>query len=297
MAERDAWPELPLAEWKPTRDTLHMYTQIVGKVRLVLSPTEPQWAHVALYVTARGLTTSPIAYDGRVFEIDFDLVDHALEIDVSDGSRRRIPLVPRTVAAFYAEVMEALRSLGIDVEITTKPQEVPDPIPFPEDEVHHDYDPQWANRFWRALVQVDAVLREYRARFRGRTTPTQFFWGSFDLACSRFSGRPADPPPGSNILYRLGMNAEDVCAGWWPGDDRFPEPAFYSYTYPKPDGLERAELRPPQAFWSDELGEFVLRYEDARAAESPRQAVLDFLQSAYEAGATLSNFDRAALEG
>src|SRR4051794_21479218 len=296
MSERDAWPELPLAEWKPTRDTLHMYTQVVGKVRLALAPMEPQWAQVPLYVTARGLTTSPITYGPRTFEIDFDLVDHALDVVVSDGSRRRIPLVPRTVAAFYRELMDALRSLGVEVEVSTTPSEVPDPIPFPEDEVHADYDPLWANRFWRVLVQVDAVLREYRAGFRGRTTPVQFFWGTFDLACSRYSGRPATPPDGSDAIFRAAMNAEDVCSGFWPGDDRFPEPAFYSYTYPKPDGLERAAIRPPEAFWSEEIGEFLLRYADARAAESPRRAVLDFLESTYDAGASLGGWDRAALE-
>jgi hypothetical protein len=290
VADREAWPELPLAAWKPTLDTLHMYTQVVGKLRLALSPPEPEWAHVALYVTARGLTTSPIPYEERVFEVDFDFVDHAVEILVSDGSRRRIPLVPRSVAAFYAEFMEALRSLAIEVSISTTPSEVPHPIPFEQDEAHADYDAPWANRFWRVLVQADRVLKEYRARYGGRTTPVNFFWGSFDLACARYSGRRADPPPGSDVIFAGAMDAEEVCAGFWPGDERLPEPAFYSYTYPKPEGLERVSVRAPDAFWSDELGEFILRYDDARAAESPRAAVLEFLDSTYEAGSRLGRW-------
>ena len=258
-----AWPELPLHAWRDTCDTLHLWTQIAGKIRLKLAPPEPDWAHVTLYVTATGLTTSPIPCSGdRVFQIDFDLVDHALNIVVSDGSRRVLPLVPKTVKAFYAEVMEAVSSLGIECEVWPKPQEIPGAIPFTEDEVHRSYDAAWANRFFQVLYRVDAVMKEYRGRFVGRTTPVHFFWGTFDLAVTRYLGDAM------------------LAGGFWPGDERFAEPAFFAYTYPKPDGIETAE-----PWWNDALGEFILPYEDVRTARSPREALLDFLERTYEAGA------------
>jgi hypothetical protein len=263
------WPDLPLEAWRDTKDTLHLWTQIAGKVRLALAPEEPDWAHVTLYVTSSGLTTSPIpTHDDRTFEIVFDFVDHAVTIRVSDGSRRVLPLVPCACAVFYAQMLEALASLGIDVQINPRPQEIPGAIPFDEDEIHASYDPEWANRFFEVLRRVDMTMKEYRGRFTGRTTPVHFFWGTFDLAVTRYLG--------DNMLS----------GGFWAGDDRFPEPAFFAYTYPKPDGLESAAVRPPQAGWNEDLGEFILRYEDVRTAPSPHQALLDFLESAYEAGAT-----------
>ncbi len=264
MAE--PWPDLPLAAWKDTCDTLHLYTQVVGKVRQALTPREPDWGHIPLYVTAAGLTTSPIPLGDRVFQIDFDLVDHALEIAVGDGDRRVIPLAPRTVSAFHAEVLGTLRSLGIEVEISPRPSDIPDAIPFAADETHASYDPAWAHRFWQVLVRVDTVMKEHRAPNASRASPVHFFWGSFDLALTLFAGE------------------QQVACGFWPGDDRFPEAAFYAYTSPKPDGLESAAVRPDAAFWSPELGEFLLRYEDVRTAASPRDDLLAFFESTYEVG-------------
>jgi hypothetical protein len=292
----DKWPDIPYEPWKDTKDTLHMYTQVIGKLRLALSPPEPEWAHAALYVTARGLTTGPVPFEDRVFQVDFDLIDHALSIAASDGGTHRSALVPRTVADFYAMVMEALRSLGIDVHISIVPSEVSDPIPFPQDTVHASYDPGSVGRFWRALVQVDKVLRVHRGSFLGRSSPVNFFWGTFDMAYTRYSGRPAEPPPGSGLIFRRSADAEQICAGFWPGDERFPRPAFFSYAYPKPEGLERAEILPAAATWSDEIGEFLLPYHDVRTAASPAQDLLTFFRSAYEAGAALAGWDREALE-
>lgn len=293
----DAWPPLPLDAWKETRDTLHMYTQVVGKVRLALAPMEPQWAQVPLYVTARGLSTSPIAHGDRTFSIDFDLVAHELDVSVSDGERRAFALGPRPVAAFYEEVMSALRSLGIEVSYRPIPTEVPNPIPFPEDSIHASYDPVSVNRLFRVLARVDATLKRHRARFRGRASPVAFYWGTFDLSYSRYSGRPAEPPPGSDIIYRLGMDAETFEVGFWPGDDRLPEPAFFAFLYPQPEGFDRAAVGPRGASWSAKLGEFVLRYEDVRRAESPEDAILEFCESTYRAAATLAGWNVAALDG
>jgi len=287
----DVWPALPLAEWKESRDTLHMYTQVVGKVRLALAPMEPQWAQVPLYLTSRGLTTSPIPLREDTFQIDFDFIDHELHIEVSDGGRFAMPLDGRPVADFYRDVIEALHSLDIEVDIWPTPTEIPTPIPFPEDTVHAAYDPTAVHRFWRLLVQIDTVFKAWHAQFRGRSSPVQFFWGTFDLAVARYSGRPAAPPPDSDPIRRRAMDSEEIASGFWTGDDNFPEPAFYSYTYPKPTGLESAPVRPAAAFWSDSMGEFLLRYEDVRNASSPREAILDFLDSTYEAGASLGNWD------
>jgi hypothetical protein len=269
MAE--PWPDLPLDAWRDTRDTLHMCTQIAGKVRLTLAPPEPLWAHVALYVTARGLTTSPIPYGDRVFQIDFDLIGHEVVIADSNGSRLAIPLVPRPVSAFYADLMAGLASFGIDVSITARPDEVPVRIPFAEDDTHASYDPIWANRFLQVLVRVDAVMKEYRAGCGGEMSPVHFFWGTFDHA-----------------LTRSGADRISAC-GFWTGSEGLAEPAFYAFTSPKPDGLESSAVRPEAAFWSTELGEFVLRYGDVRTSASPREDVLAFFESADAAGRALDD--------
>jgi len=272
------WPDLPYAAWRNTRDTLHMYLQIIGKVRLALAPMEPQWGQVPLYVTARGLNTSPIPHENGVFDIDVDLVDHVVSVRTAAGALERVTLEPRSVAEFYALLMAALDRAGVPVRITERPSEVSNPIPFPEDVEHASYDPEPVTRFRRALATVDAVMKEHRARFLGRVTPVQFFWGTFDLACTRFSGRPADPPPGADVIMRNSANAEEVCAGFWPGDERFPEPAFFAYAYPRPPRIEaRAEG------WNEEMGLFVLTYEAARSSGDPRHAVLDFLERTYAA--------------
>jgi len=293
----DTWPALPYPEWRDTLDTLHMYTQIVGKLRLALSPFEPQWANVPLYLTARGLTTSPVPAGLRTFDCEFDFVGHEIVLRTSDGGSERLPLRARAVADFYREVMDALGRLDIDVEISPGPSEVADPIPFAEDRTHHSYDPAAANRFFRVLSQVDVVFKEHRAQFVGKTPPVQFFWGSFDLVVTRFSGRPASPPPGSGTIMRYGGDAEQICGGFWPGQEHFANAAFFAYGYPKPEGIEQASIRPDEAGWSDELGEFVLPYDAVQRAADPDAALLAFLQSTYEAAAELATWDRDALEG
>jgi Family of unknown function (DUF5996) len=279
----ERWPDLPYEEWQPTRDTLHLYTQVIGKLRLALSPFEPQWANVPLYLTARGLTTSPVPIDSRTFDAELDLFDHVLVVRTSDGGLARVPLRGQAVAEFYREVMESLSALGAVVRVSELPSEIPDPIPFPEDQVHHSYDGAQAHRFWQVLSQVDVVMKRHRARFRGRTSPVHFFWGSFDLANTRFSGRPATPPPGTDTIMRLSEDAEQICAGFWPGDPRVPFPAFFAYAYPKPDGIERAEPRPEPARWVDEAGLFLLPYDDVRRASDPAGSILEFLGSTYDA--------------
>jgi hypothetical protein len=287
----DVWPSLPLGEWKSTCDTVHMYAQIAGKIRLALAPAEPEWAHVPLYVTARGLTTSPMPAGERVFQIDFDFVSHKVDIAVSDGRMRSIALVPQlSVADFYQAVMNALKALAVDVHISTLPSEVSDPIRFPEDRVHASYDPGYVNRFWRILAQVDAVFKEHRAPFRRRHTLVQFFWGTFDLAYARFSGRPATPPS-NDVIMRSAMDAEEICAGFWPGDERFPEPAFWSYAYPKPAGVEALAVTPSTTYWDEKLGLFILRYEDVRKVPSPRAAILEFLSSTYDGCSALAKWN------
>ena len=290
-----AWPELPRDAWTETRDTLHLWTQVVGKVRLALAPAEPEWAQVPLYVSARGLTTSPMPYENGTCQIDFDFIAHVLRIDTSDGRRSTIALEPRTVASFYAEVLSALRRLGIGVQIDPRPQEIDGAIPFDRDDVHASYDARWAQRFFEVLSRVDAVLKEHRARFFGRTTPVQFFWGTFDLTLARYSGRALRPPADAGLIERVGGDAEEIAAGFWPGDERFPEAACYAYHYPALTGLERAQIDPPTAFWSQEMGEFLLRYDDVRVSASPREALLAFFESTYRAAATLANWDIDAL--
>jgi hypothetical protein len=280
------WPALSYDEWRETRATLHMYLQVIGKLRLALSPFEPEWGNVPLYLTARGLSTSPMPVGLRTLDAEFDLIDHVLVLRTSDGDVERRPL-GGSVADFHRDVLMALTRLRAEVDFSPGPSEVPDPIPFAEDRRHQTYDSEKAGRFWTVLSMVDVVLKEHRTRFRGRTTPVQFFWGSFDLAVTRFSGRPASPPPGAGVIMRFAEDAEQICAGWWPGDDRFPHAAFYSYAYPKPDGLEQAPIRPPGAAWAAGVGEFVLPYSATLTATDPRGAILDFLSSTYDAAAAL----------
>jgi hypothetical protein len=294
--EREAWPALPLDEWRDTCATLHMWTQVVGKIRLAQTPLINHWWNVPLYVTSRGLTTSPMPYETRAFEMEFDFIEHQLVVRCSDGTQSRIALVPRSVAEFYREVMRALDALGLKVKIWTTPVEIPDPIPFEKDEVHASYDAEYANRFWRLLVQASRVFEEFRARFTGKSSPVHFFWGSFDLAVTRFSGRRAPERVGADAITREAYSHEVISHGFWPGSGAIQAPAFYSYAAPEPAGLNQARIAPPAAFYSKDLSEFLLMYEDIRVAGAPGELLMQFLQSTYEAGATLANWDRAALE-
>jgi uncharacterized protein DUF5996 len=292
----EAWPRLPLEDWKPTYHNLHMWTQIVGKVRMALTPKTNHWWSVPLYVTARGLTTSPIPNGNDVFEIQFDFIEHKLHIDRCDGQRKTLSLEPRTVADFYSEFMATLRSLDIQVSIYGKPVEVPDPIPFAEDRLHKAYDADAAYRFWRILVSCDAVFKQFRARFLGKSSPVHFFWGSFDLAVTRFCGRRAPDRPGADPITREAYSHEVISAGWWPGGSGINSPAFYSYTAPEPPGLSEQVVRPEPAFYHRNLKEFLLMYDDVRGTQAPDQMLMEFLQSTYEAGAALAHWDRDALE-
>lgn len=292
----DAWPALPLERWKDTYATLHMWTQIVGKVRLALTPLINQWWNVPLYVSARGLTTSPIPYRDKPFELWFDFFDHELVLQLSDGSRKTIPLSPRPVADFYQEVMDMLRAAGIEVKIWHMPVEVANPIPFDQDRVHASYDPAAARRFWRILLSVQCVFEEFRSRFVGKCSPIHFFWGSFDLAVTRFSGRPAPPRPGADRITREAYSQEVSSVGFWPGSGNIAGPAFYSYMAPEPAGFRDWAVRPSSARYDTQIGEFILMYDDVRSADSPAATLLEFCQSTYEAGATLAKWDRSALE-
>jgi hypothetical protein len=280
----EQWPALPYNEWRATRDTLHMYTQVVGKLRLALSPFEPEWANVPLYVTARGLSTSPMPVGLRTIDIEFDLVDHVLVIRGSDGHLERRPL-GGTVADFYRDVMAVLERMEVDVAISVVPSEVADPIPFPEDRTHDTYDTAHAARFQQVLTMADVVVKQHHARFRGRTTPVQFFWGTFDLALTRYSGERAQPTPGAGVIRRVGQDAEEICVGWWPGSEGVSYPAFYAYGFPAPDGIAAAGIRPGGAAWSDAAGEFLYPYDAARAEAVPSRAILDFFESTYAAAA------------
>lgn len=295
------WPSLDFASWRETCATLQMWTQIVGKIRLVLGPWINHSWGVTLYVSARGLTTSPIPYRNRVFEIEFDFNRHELEVVTSDGASRVIKLQPRSVAEFYRELMNALHQLGIDVQIGMIPNEVLEAIPFDRDEKHAAYDPEYANRFWRVLLQADRVFKEFRARFCGKCSPVHFFWGSFDLAVTRFSGRPAPPHPGGiphlpDAITREAYSHEVSSLGLWPGNEQVPTPLFYSYAYPQPAEFADAQIKPSGASFHPQLREFVLPYDEVRRAQSPDDAILDFAQSTYDAASTLANWDRAAFE-
>ena len=300
MANPETWPSLPFAEWRETCATLHMWTQIIGKIRLAQAPLVNHWWQVPLYVTSRGLTTSPIPFGERVFEIGFDFVGHRLRIETSDGKTDGFALRPIAVADFYGEVMQRLQALGIGTHIWTTPVEIPDPIPFRQDRTHAAYDPDYANRFWRILVQADRVFTAFRARFLGKASPVHFFWGSFDLAVTRFSGRRAPQHPGApNVADKVTREAyshEVSSCGFWPGGAGMEQPMFYSYAYPQPAGFGDAVVRPAPAFYNRDFGEFILLYDKIRQASSPDEALLDFLQSTYEAAATLAHWDRAELE-
>jgi hypothetical protein len=291
------WPALPLDEWERTFRTLHMWTQVVGKIRLALTPLQNHWWNTALYVNTRGLTTSPIPYRGGAFEIQFDFVHHRLELRTSDGTSdggRVLALSPRSVAAFYRELLSLVHEAGIDVQINPKPQEVPNLIPLDQDDTHASYDPEYANRLWRILLSTDIVLQEFRARFIGKSSPVHFFWGSFDLCCTRFSGRRA--PPRKGIITSEAYSHECSSVGWWPGGGDVAGPAFYAYTAPEPPGCGEQPVRPAAALYQSKLHEFLLMYDDVRRATSPRDEILEFAQSTYEAGANLAGWDRALLE-
>ena len=297
----EQWPPLPFPSWQDTCATLHMWTQIVGKVRLALAPwTNHSW-HVTLYVTARGLTTSPIPHQSDVFEIRFDFISHELRILKHDGRIQVLPLQSQSVAEFYGRTMKALSGLDLEVSINTTPNEVVDAIPFERDEVHRSYDPEQANRFWRVLVQADRVFKAFRARFCGKCSPVHFFWGSFDHAVTRFSGRPAPRHPGGiphlpDAITREAYSQEVSSLGFWPGNTAMPEPIFYSYAYPEPKGFADAKVQPSEASYNSQLHEFVLPYEAVRSATSPDEVLLEFAQSTYDAASVLANWDRAALE-
>jgi len=284
------WPALPYDEWRDTRNTLHMYVQVIGKLRLALSPFEPQWGHVPFYLTARGLTTSTIPVGDRAIDAEFELTTHELVLRSSDGGTERRPL-GGAVAEFYADVLRMLGRLDVDVTISVLPSEVSDPIPFPDDHAHGTYVEEHAARFFRVLSLVDAVMKEHRARFRGRTTPVQFYWGTFDLALTRYSGRAVEPPLDRGIIARLGGDAEAICCGWWPGDERVPYPAFFAYGYPAPAGISSFSVKPQAAAWSESAGEFLLPYDAVRSAADPRGAIHDFLDSTYAVAAELLKWD------
>ena len=290
------WPSLPLEEWKDTCATLHMWTQVVGKIRLAQTPLVNHWWNVPLYVSARGLTTTAMTYGDTFFEMEFDFIDHKLVTKCSDGPTATLDLKPKSVATFYAETMDMLRQLGLEVHIWKMPVEIQDPIPFDQDEQHASYDPDYANRCWQVLRASEKVMQEFRSRFIGKCSPVHFFWGSFDLAVTRFSGRPAPPRPDADPITREAYSHEVISHGWWPGQGPLGKPAFYSYTAPAPEGLSSAALRPPAAFYSNELSEFLMYYDDVRSAPNPDEALMEFLQSTYEAGANLAKWDRASLE-
>lgn len=295
-SEQELWPALPWEEWKDTAAALHMWMQIVGKTRLMLTPLENHWWNVPLYVTPRGLSTGSIPYRDRIFDIEFDFLDHRLNLRDSSGNSKSIALRPQSVAAFYEEYLGVLRSLDIDAKINPKPVEISDPIPFPEDHQHASYDPEFAYRFWCVLRRCDTVFKIFRARFQGKSSPVHFFWGSFDLAVTRFSGRAAPPRPGADAITREAYSHEVISAGFWPGNGGFGTPAFYAYASPEPVGLQQEKITPPEAHYDTELKEFILKYDDVRLTKSPDEAVLDFLQSSYEAAANLAGWDRASLE-
>ena len=290
------WPPLPFAEWEKTCDTLHMWTQIVGKTRLELAPAENHFWNVTLYVTPWGLSTSSIPFRESTFEVQFDFINHQLWIRTSEGRQENIPLLPCSVADFYSEYMARLRSLGIEVSIHRTPDEFDDKTPFDQDRHHASYDTKYVESFRRILVGADRVFKEFRARFLGKCSPVHFFWGSFDLAVTRFSGRRASLPKDADPMTREAYSHEVISCGFWPGDRRFGYPAFYSYTIPAPEGLNQQIVSPTPAYWDTKLGEFILKYDDVRSADSPDEAILDFCQSTYEAGAKLAHWDRDALE-
>jgi hypothetical protein len=297
----DAWPPLPLDAWRDTYATLHMWTQIVGKTRLALAPPVNHWWQVAQYVTSKGLTTSSIPHGHRTFEVELDFVDHKLAVTASDGSSGTMPLRPQTVAEFYGEYLKLLSSLRLPVKIWPVPVEIENALRFPDDQVHKSYDPEWANRMWRVLVQADRVLKRFRGRFLGKASPVHFFWGSFDLAATRFSGRPAPLHPGGapnlgNWVMQEAYSHECSSIGFWPGGAAIPEPVFYAYAYPEPDGFSKYPVAPAAARYDDTMREFVLPYEAVRTSAAPDDTLLEFAQTTYAAAADLASWDRTGLE-
>jgi hypothetical protein len=295
MNGSDRWPPLPLREWQDTYRTLHMWTQIVGKIRMTLSPPLNHWWNVTLYVNSRGLTTGPVPYPPGIFEIQFDFHKHEVSISTSENTHVSRPLRAESVADFYNGIFESLASLGISVQIDVKPQEVADAVPFDRDTTHCSYDAQYAHRFWRILVSSAKVFEQFRSKFHGKCSPVHFFWGSFDLACTRFSGRPA--PARKGVISGPAYSEEVCSAGFWPGGGAIDGPAFYSYTVPQPSGIEKQSVRPAAAHWNPQVSEFILMYDDLRNAASPEQSLYEFLESTYDAGANLAKWDRARLEG
>jgi len=296
-----AWPSLPFAAWRETCATLHLWTQVVGKIRLAQAPLINHWWQVPLYLTARGLTTSLMPHGTRAFQIDFDFIDHRLIVSAHDGASTSLALEPRSVADFHRELMERLAALGLAVKIWPMPVEIAGAIPFDQDTAHAAYDPDAANRFWRILVQCERVLSKFRARFLGKVSPVHFFWGSFDLAVTRFSGRRAPPHTGTaphvaNWVMREAYSHEVSSVGFWPGDAGMPMPAFYAYAYPEPPGFDRAPVRPAGAYWHSEMGEFILPYDRVHEDAAPDERLLEFCESTYAAAADLAHWDRAALE-
>jgi hypothetical protein len=295
----ESWPKLRWSEWGDTAQTLQLWTQVAGKIRMKKTPPVNHWWHTTLYVTTRGLGTSPIPDGDRTFSIDFDFVDHRLRVTCSDGTEESFALEPMSVAAFYRKTMAAVAAIGVEVKINTKPNEVENPIRFEEDEQHKSYDADAAHRFWLALVQAERVMTSFRSRFIGKVSPVHLFWGALDLAVTRFSGRTA-PKHQGNAMLPLAVNQEAYShevssAGFWPGGPAM-EAMFYSYAYPVPDGYPEAQVRPEAAFYSKDFGEFVLPYEAVRTSASPDDALMEFLQSTYEAAADLGKWDRAAVE-
>ncbi len=295
-ATPESWPALPLEAWQDTCATLHMWTQIVGKVRLAQSPLINHWWEVPLYISARGLTTSAIPYPQGIFEIEFDFLQHNLIIQTSQGPFKTIALQPRSVADFYQEFMAALLALGIEVKIWKMPVEIPNPIAFDRDTQHASYDREYAARFWRILLLTNSIFTEFRSRFIGKNSPVHFFWGSFDLAVTRFSGRRAPEREGADLITREAYSHEVISAGFWPGGGDIKGPAFYTYAAPEPTGYGQSRVRPDKAFYHSGMKEFFLMYDDVRSDPSPRSALLEFLQSTYEAGANLAKWNRAELE-
>jgi Family of unknown function (DUF5996) len=297
----ETWPDLPLAAWSETCETLHRWTQIVGKVRMVLTPLVSHWWNVTFYVTARGLTTSAIPHGTRTFEVAFDFIEHRLRIDTSAGGSESIALVPMSVADFYGEFMRRLRRLDIDVHIWTMPNEIENALPFDRDRAHADYDPVYAQRFWRAVVQADRVFNVFRARFIGKASPVHFFWGSFDLAVTRFSGRTAPPlkkttPNVAAWVMREAYSHEVSSCGFWPGNGGYGRAAFYVYAYPEPPGYGETRLRTADGFYDESLGQFILPYDAVRRSPDPDALLLSFLQETYAAAADRAGWDRQALE-
>jgi hypothetical protein len=290
------WPDLPFSAWGETCETLHMWTQIVGKVRMVLTPPINHWWHVPLYINARGLTTSAIPYHGHAFEIQFDFINHNLLILTDDGRNKTLPLIPQSVAEFYDEFMTSLQTLGIQVKINTLPAEVKNPIRCDVDDVHAAYDAEYANRFWQVLVRTQSVMQRFRSSFLGKNSPIHFFWGSFDLADTRFSGRRAPERPGADAMTREAYSHEVISCGFWPGNLEAPNAIFYAYSVPEPAGFKDASIRPATASYNTDLGEYILSYDAVRESSTADEDLLAFFQSTYDAAATLGNWDRASLE-